>query len=233
MLCADLPPDHGTGVLPGPPSHPVSYRAVAQEQPECVRQRADVVERGQHPAAVSQQLLRVLIRRGDDRLPRRQGVGQGARDGLLGGSVRCHEDVAGQQPVHQIGLVDIGIDESDVVLEVELSDALLQHRPVGLAMPPANLGVRGADDDEGRLRHGRDDPGHGLDDQLEALVRAEQPEAEDHGPSGQVEPVLDPSRVDEGQVGHAVRHDRDARHGDAVSLDHHLPTALREHHEGG
>ena len=75
----------------------------------------------------------------------------------------------------------------------------LEHQAIGLALARHDVGVGGAQDDVDRVGVGREDGGQRVDDVLDALVRREQTEREDHRLALDAEPDGDLGR------GHSIR----------------------------
>ena len=71
--------------------------------------------------------------------------------------------------------------------------------------------MRGADDHVAHVRVRGDDRRQGIDHELEALGRTQEPEAQDHLAPFEAQARLDHGRVGEGQVGDAVGDDVEAR----------------------
>ena len=200
-----------------------------------------VVERDQHPGAGSQQVLGVVVGRGDDGAAGGHREGEGAGDDLLLGPVRRQVEVGGGQQYGQLGLGEEAVEEVHVLGQVQLADQPLQTEPVALALVLDHLRVGLAGDQVEHLRVRGHDGGQRGDGQLDALAGGDQPEGGQHRTAfeplqGHLRDVLRRGLPGVGvhqHLGRSVRQHADAFRHDDAGVDDHPASGLGEHGDQG
>ena len=198
-------------------AHAGQLRRIVEQGRDRVGQAGAVAEREQAPAPFGEELLGVPVGRRDDRRPRAHRVRErAARDlGLV--EVGAHEDVGRLQVAAQLLGRDVLIAEHDVLANAQLLGQSLERRAVGLAVLAKHGRMRGADDEVDEIGIRRDEGRQGADDGLDALVRPQQAEGEEHALPGDAEARLEPLLVARRHVRDAVGDDLDARNRQLVA----------------
>ena len=102
--------------------------------------------------------------------------GERAGGDLLAVAVRGHEDVGRREQIGEIVDREEPVVELDVVAEIELEYAPLEHQPVPLALAVGDVRMRAARDHVADLGVTRDHRRQRFDHRLEALPGRDQPE---------------------------------------------------------
>ena len=192
-----------------------------------------IAEGNQNAAAVSQQLLGVPVGRRYDGLSQPEAVGERAGRHLGFVQVGRHIDVAHGDEVEQRGLVHELIEEDDMIADAEVLHARRQALAIGLALMPHEIGMGRAQDDIDGVRAGFDDPRHGIEHDLDALVGRQKTERQDHRLSGEAEFCLGVMRFEKRDVGDAVRDDLDLARRHVMHRAQELVAFLRHDDELG
>jgi hypothetical protein len=121
--------------------------------------------------------------------------------------------------------------EHHVLLEAEAGHLGVQPLAVGLTVVTPDLGVGGAEDDVEQVGVGGDDGRQGVDDVLDALVRAQQPEGHEDGPALGPDGRLGGVGVGERDVGHAVGDHDHLRTLDAIAGPQQVDGLVGQHHQ--
>ncbi len=182
---------------------------------------AGVAEGDEHAPVLVEQLLRMPVGGGDDRLAAAEGVGERARGRLGGVKIGGDIDVADAEEDLQLLLVDEAVVEADVPPDAEILRQPLEAEPVGLAVFPHQVRVGRAEDDVDQVGKFFDDGRDGAQHRLDPLVGREEPEGEEHVLALDAELVLIKTRIDEGDVGDAVGDEVDLLVGHAVDFPQH------------
>ena len=99
--------------------------------------------------------------------------------------------------------------KDDAVLDAELARPQHQALAIGFALVAQKVRMRCSEHHVDGARAGLDDPRHGVDHGLDALVRREEAEGQNDGLSAEPEFRLGGVRLHEGTIGYSVRDDLD------------------------
>ena len=197
-------PDHRAAALVGARRDRRAMRVVVEQAEHFARQADAVAKLDQHAVIVRQDFGRVDIGRRDHRLAERHRVGQRARGDLRRIEIGRDVDVGRLEIVEQLLELDEAVDEADVIVDAQFDRARLKAVAIGFALMADEIGVRRAEHDIQRFRVRRDDRGHRLDHEFDALARREQPEGEQHLAALEAEARLHSVGLDIAAIGHAV-----------------------------
>ena len=202
--------------------------AVARQQPiDLARERRRITEVDQHAVPIGEDLGRVDVRRGHDRLAHADRVGQRAARDLRGVRIGRRVDVRRLQIVDQLVMLDEGVDEGDVVGDALLGRERLQLVAILLALACDEVRVGRAEHDVEQVGVALRHRGQCRDHRLDPLVGGEQPEGQHNLPAAPAEPLLQRRGIDQIAIGHAVRDHRDLARIGAVDARQDLAPALR------
>ena len=129
----------------------------------------------------------------------------------------------------QLVEVDVAVHEAHVVRQAELADPGLQRGAVGVALLAQHLRVGGAEHDVEQVGVLGDDRRERLDDDLDALVRRQQAEGQQHRAAARDDALLGHLLVEVGADGDAVRDHPHLRGVDAAALLEQRDRLLGEH----
>ena len=163
----------------------------------------------QNAVPVAQQFLGVPVRRRYDRLSQSKAVGERARRHLGFVEIGRYIDVAHRNEIQKRGLLDKLVEEDDMILDAELAHAGRQAIAIGFALLTHKVRVGRAENDIDSVGARFDDPRHGIEHGLDALVRRQKPERKNDGLSGKAEFRLGIMRFTKRQVRDTVRYDLD------------------------
>ncbi len=154
-----------------------------RKQLRLVRVRADrggercrVVERDERAGARSEHVLRIPVRRRDDPAAGRDRERERARGDLLPVAVRRHEHVGRREQVGKVVDGEEAVVELDVLRQVELEHAPLEHQAVPLSFTACDVRMGATRDDVDDLGVPLDHRRQRFDRGLEALARRDQAE---------------------------------------------------------
>ena len=125
---------------------------------------------------------RVPVRRRDDRATGGERERERAGGALLSVRVRRDEDVGRREQVRELVDVEEAVVEHDVLGEIEVGDAPLQHQAVLLASAPRNLRMRAAGDHVENVGMLLDDRRQRVEHHLDSLAGREQAERREQEP---------------------------------------------------
>ena len=149
---------------------------LVDETADSCAQRVGVAEAEQLAGAGREHVARIPVRRRHGRTACAEREGERARNALLAARIRGDEDVGGGEQVGQLADVEEAVVELDVLGEIEVADATLEHQAVLLTFPTRDLRVRAAGDQIQHLGMTLDDRRHRVEHHLDALPRREQAE---------------------------------------------------------
>ncbi len=149
------------------------------------------------------------VGRGHHGVARAERIGQRARSDLRLGQIRREINVRRADEPHQFLQLDEAIEEHDVLLHAEIFGQPLQAQAVSLALVAQQIRMRLAQHDVNDVGKFADDVRQCAQRKLDALVRREQTEREQHLFARHAELVLEIIRVGERHVGNAVRDEID------------------------
>ena len=221
-------PQHGAAVRGGALAESGAFVRVVEQAHDLGGDGRRILPRHQHAAAVREELARVRIRRGDDRLARAERVGQRARGDLFRIQVGGDVDVGRGEKLRELRLANETVVENDVAVHSQPLGAILEHQAVGLALPLDDVRMRRAEHDVYGVGMLGQDGRKGVDDVLDPLVGREEPEGEDERPPFHAEAVL---ASGERHVRNPVRDDVDLLRGDAVDVAEELSSAGGHDHQ--
>ena len=137
---------------------------------------ARVVERDERAGARREHVLRVPVRRRDDPAAGRDRERERARGDLLPVAVRRHEHVGRREQVGELVDGEEAVVELDVLGQIELEHAPLEHQAVPLAFAACDVRMGATRDDVDDLGVLLDHRRQRLDRGLEALAGRDQAE---------------------------------------------------------
>ena len=212
-------PGHRPARTIGSPPHRKPRRIVGQQTGHSCTEADRIIERHQHARAIGQQFGGMPVGRRDHGPAEAVRVGQRARRHLRLDKVGRHVDIAHGDVVEQFRPLGKAVEEHHVSIKSECMDARNQAFAVGFTFRAQQGGVGCAHHDIDRVRRGCEHHGHGLDHHLDALVRADQAEGEDHLTIRETQFPLGLLRIGQRRVRNAVGDDHDAGGIGAVDLD--------------
>ena len=204
----------------------MAQRFVAQQLHHGNRDGLGVAERHEFAALLGQQFRRVPVRRGHHGVARAERVGQRAGGDLRLGQIRREINVRRADEPHQFLQLDEAIEEHDMLLHAEVFGQPLQAQAVGLALVAQQIRMRLAQHDVNDVGKFADDVRQRAQRVLDALVRREQAEGEQHLLARHAELVLEIIRVGERHVGNAVRDEINLGGRRLIDLEQKFPTAF-------
>ena len=205
-------------------------RVVPQQADHFPRDRRGIGEWDQDAAILRQQFRRVPIGRRNHCFARAKRVGQRARGDLRFVQVRRDIKVGGSDKLLQILKLHEIVVKDDVLLNLIFLGEHFETDAVGFAMLAQFVGMSGAQDDVNHFGKLGNDLRQCVEHVLDAFIRREQPESEQHHLAFHAELVLE-SRWDRQtpRPECRVRSDR-SWPGRVINLLQHLPAALSHYH---
>ena len=209
----------------------MAARVVGKNSQHRIGDRLRIAERHQLAAAVAQQFGGVPIRSRNNGFSRAEAVGERAGGDLRFVEIGREVDVRRPDEIAQLGRVHIAVHEQHIFLHAELAGEVLQRVPVALAFAAQEVRMRRAEDDVNDLRMLLGDARQGADGVFDSLARREEPEGQQHRPSGHAELVFVKIRIDERNVGNAVWNDGNFFFRNTVDLAQQRRAFFRHHHQ--
>ena len=185
----------------------MAQRLVAQQFDHGARDGLGVAERHQFAALLGQQFRRVPVRRGHHRVAVAKRIGQRARSDLRLSQVGREINVRRADEPHQFLQLDEAIEEHDVLLHAEVFGQPLQAQAVSFTLVAQQIRMRLAQHDVNDVGKFPDDVRQRAQGILDALVRRQQTEREQHLLARHAELVFEIIRVGKRHVGNAVRNE--------------------------
>ena len=227
---ADARPGEPARVLVALGPQAAELRGDLQQRNEGARQRGAVAEGKQGAASIGEQLARVPVGRREHGRAGAHRVRERPAGHLRLVEIGAHEDVGRLQIAAKLRIGDVLVPKHDVLAHAQLLGLALERRPVGLAVLAGDRRVGRADDEVDQVGTGGDRGRKSADHRLDALVRAEQTECQQHALTGDAEPGLERLLIARGHVGDAVRDDVDIRASHVVPARQEI-LGDRAHHD--
>ena len=152
------------------------------ELADCVGQSLRVLERHEASGTRSEHVLRVPVRGGDRGATSGDSERERARSDLLAIAIRRDEHIRRREQIGQLVDREEAIVELDVIAEVEIDHASLEHETVLLTLPTCDLRMRAPGDQVQHLGVALNDRGQCRDRCLEALPGGYEPEGGEQKP---------------------------------------------------
>ena len=226
-------PHHVAPQLVGVLAHRMAQRFVPQQFHHGDGDGLGVAERHELAAFRRQQFRRVPVGRGHHGVARAERIGQRARSDLRFGQIRREINVRRADEPHQFLQLDEAIEEHDVLLHAEVFGQPLQAQAVSLALVAQQIRMRLAQHDVNDVGKFPDDVRQRPQRILDALVRRQQSEREQHLLARHAELVLEIIRVGERHVGNAVRDEINLGRRRLINFAQKFPAAFAHHHQPG
>src|ERR1017187_124748 len=166
------------------------------------------------------------VGRRNNRFAGPKSIGQGSRGYLRFIQIGCDVKVRGSDELLQILEFHEAVVEDDVLFDLVLLGKKFQTHPVGFAVLAQFVRMRGAQDNINNLWKFLQNIRQRIEHAFDALVRRKQAEGEQHHLSFYAELILEVGRVDEPDVGDAVRDQVDLGCRGVVNILQHSSSAL-------
>ncbi len=224
-------PCHRSADRIGAPTHRLPASIVGEQFRDFSADRRPVAKRDQNAASISQQFVRVPVRRRDDRFPQPEAVGQCTRRHLRLVEIGRDIDIAHRNEFEQSGLIDELVEEHHVLLDAKFTHPRHQALAIGLALVSNQIGMRCAEHDIYCIRAAFQNRRHGVDHDFDALVGRQQAECQNDRLPTKSEIGLRRIGPDKCDVRYAVGNDFDLVVRHLIDAAQQLAALLGHHHD--